>query len=252
VRCPFRATAAADCYGSNIDKNPNLEPSTFICDGNSDNFFTTEPEQNIVSPSGKTPDDLWPIRPGNVRPKNDFSHAYAQADTVDSPCDPDTDQDDVVLHLGGHVGDNEGSHFWGFEFNEVAPENFDLLKEADGDVFILNFNRQVGDLLISFTVPGSGNDPVVLEIFQITGFQPDGDAIFSLATPVLACPDPPDPNERGFTRLETNNFNDVEAPRWNIPVCDPTDDNRGSAEYKRDMVKVLVPRAAKQALQRDS
>jgi aerobic carbon-monoxide dehydrogenase medium subunit len=34
--------------------------------------------------------------------------------------------------------------------------------------------------------------------------------------------------------------------------CDPTDDNRGSAEYKRDMVKVLVPRAAKQALQRDS
>jgi aerobic carbon-monoxide dehydrogenase medium subunit len=34
--------------------------------------------------------------------------------------------------------------------------------------------------------------------------------------------------------------------------CDPTDDNRGSAEYKRDMVKVLVPRAAKEALQRAS
>ena len=32
--------------------------------------------------------------------------------------------------------------------------------------------------------------------------------------------------------------------------CDPTDDNRGSAEYKRDMVKVLVPRAAREALQR--
>ena len=31
--------------------------------------------------------------------------------------------------------------------------------------------------------------------------------------------------------------------------CDPTDDNRGSAEYKRDMVKVLVRRAAKEALQ---
>jgi carbon-monoxide dehydrogenase medium subunit len=32
--------------------------------------------------------------------------------------------------------------------------------------------------------------------------------------------------------------------------CDPTDDNRGSAEYKRDMVKVLVRRAVKEALQR--
>ncbi len=31
---------------------------------------------------------------------------------------------------------------------------------------------------------------------------------------------------------------------------DPMDDNRGSAEYKREMVKVLVPRAAKEALQR--
>ncbi|HWH78308.1 MAG TPA: xanthine dehydrogenase family protein subunit M [Candidatus Binatus sp.] len=34
--------------------------------------------------------------------------------------------------------------------------------------------------------------------------------------------------------------------------CDPTDDNRGSAEYKREMVKVLVQRAAKEALQRAS
>ena len=32
--------------------------------------------------------------------------------------------------------------------------------------------------------------------------------------------------------------------------CDPTDDNRGSAEYKREMVKVLVCRAAQEALQR--
>lgn len=32
--------------------------------------------------------------------------------------------------------------------------------------------------------------------------------------------------------------------------CDPTDDNRGSAEYKRDLVKVLVPRAAEDALRR--
>lgn len=33
---------------------------------------------------------------------------------------------------------------------------------------------------------------------------------------------------------------------------DPVDDNRGSAEYKREMVKVLVRRAAKEALQRAS
>jgi carbon-monoxide dehydrogenase medium subunit len=34
--------------------------------------------------------------------------------------------------------------------------------------------------------------------------------------------------------------------------CDPTDDNRGSADYKREMVKVLVRRAAQEALQRVS
>jgi len=33
--------------------------------------------------------------------------------------------------------------------------------------------------------------------------------------------------------------------------CDPTDDNRGSAQYKREMVKVLVRRAAEEALQRN-
>lgn len=32
--------------------------------------------------------------------------------------------------------------------------------------------------------------------------------------------------------------------------CDPTDDNRGSAEYKLDLVKVLVRRAAQEALRR--
>jgi aerobic carbon-monoxide dehydrogenase medium subunit len=32
--------------------------------------------------------------------------------------------------------------------------------------------------------------------------------------------------------------------------CDPMDDNRGSAEYKREMVKVLVRRAVQQAYQR--
>jgi carbon-monoxide dehydrogenase medium subunit len=32
--------------------------------------------------------------------------------------------------------------------------------------------------------------------------------------------------------------------------CDPTDDNRGSAEYKLDLVKVLVRRAVMEAYQR--
>ena len=34
--------------------------------------------------------------------------------------------------------------------------------------------------------------------------------------------------------------------------CDPTDDNRGSAEYKLDLVKVLVRRSAKEAFERAS
>jgi carbon-monoxide dehydrogenase medium subunit len=34
--------------------------------------------------------------------------------------------------------------------------------------------------------------------------------------------------------------------------CDPSDDNRGSADYKREMVKVLVRRAAEEALARAS
>ena len=33
---------------------------------------------------------------------------------------------------------------------------------------------------------------------------------------------------------------------------DPMDDNRGSAEYKREMVKVLVRRAAQEAVRRAS
>ena len=212
-------TAATDCYGSDIDKV--LEPSTLICDGNSDNVFKTDdPEMNIVSPSGKTPDDVWPVKPGNVRPKNDFSHAYVHADTADSPCDPDALPNNTMLHLGGHVGDNEGSHFWGFEFNENAPVNFDKLKAngALGTNFDLDFNRQVGDLLISITVPGNA-DPVQLVVFEVTAVDPvTGEATFAPAVPIAACPAGTD----GNTELATNQTNNVEAPPWNVPVCDPT------------------------------
>ena len=224
----FAAGTGTDCYGSHIDQV--LAPSTVICDGNSDTKFKNiEPEQNIVSPSGKTPDDVWPVKPGNVRPKNDFSHAYVHAATVDSPCDDDGPvgptgelADDTVLHLGGHVGDNEGSHFWGFEFNKTAPSNFNLLKEADGDSFNLDFNRSLDDFLVSFTVPGSAADPVAVEVFRVTGFQPDNDANFTLAAALPGCPAG---QPQGLTLLTTNDEHDVEAPPWNVPVCDPTADN---------------------------
>ena len=128
-------TAATDCYGSNVDQAGAGLLSAFICDGQSDTAFrTTEPEQNIVSPSGKTPDDKWPVRVGNVRAKNDFSHAYVQATLIDSPCDTDSLANNVALRLGGHVGDNEGDHFWGFEFDKNPPAGFQDLKDNDGDV----------------------------------------------------------------------------------------------------------------------
>jgi hypothetical protein len=221
-------TAAANLYGSDIDKNPSAAGvSTLIGDGNSDSRFTgLEEEQNQVSPAGKTPDDIWPVKPGNVHAKDDFSHAYVHASVVDSPCDSDSDIEDVVLHLGGHVGDNEGSHFWGFEFMSNAPTGFANLKANDGSSFNLDFNRQVGDVLVSFTVPGSGADPVELDLFRVSGFiasgSDAGDAIFS---PLGAQPDCPASAPQGFSLLTTNNFNDVKAPPWNVPVCDPTADN---------------------------
>ena len=33
----------------------------------------------MVSPAGKSPDDKWPVKPGNVHAKDDFSHAYVHA-----------------------------------------------------------------------------------------------------------------------------------------------------------------------------
>ncbi len=210
-------TAAEGCYDSNIDLGTAAGKATLICDGNSDpKFRTLEPEQNIVSPSGKTPDASWPIKAGNVRPKNDFSHSYIHAVLIDSPCDDDALENNIALDLAGHVGDNEGDHFWGWEFDQTVPTNFNQLKNNSGDSFDLGFNRTEGDFLISATVPGNTSNPVLLEVFTVTGFEPNGDAIFSLAEP--ACSD-------DLTTLATNNFNEITAPKWNVPVCDPTADN---------------------------
>ena len=238
-------TAATDLYGSNIDKNPAAGgTSALIGDGNSDSRFRSiETEQNMVSPAGKSPDDKWPVKPGNVHAKDDFSHAYTHASVVDSPCDPDTTADDVVLHLGGHVGDNEGSHFWGFEFMKNAPGGFTNLKANDGSSFTLDFNRSVGDILVSFTVPGSANEPVQLILYRVTGFNADGSANFVQAGALAGCPAA---QPQGFSLLTSNSFNDVEAPPWNIPICDPTGDNGANtcrlANGLTDPEDLLAPR----------
>jgi len=183
-------TAATDCYNSNIDKTSIPGVSAFICDGNTDNHFSgkkgslsDDPELNSVSPSGKSQDPVWPIKAAGVgAAKDDFSHAYVYAKSVDSPCTPnDHTADDTMLTLAGHVGDNEGDHFWGFEFDKNKPTNFDLLKSGNtGSGFNLGFNRSVGDLVVSFTVPGNTSNPVLLEIYKITGFDADGSAQFTL------------------------------------------------------------------------
>jgi hypothetical protein len=242
-------TAATDLYGSNIDKNPAAGgTSALIGDGNSDSRFKNlEPEQNGVSPAGKSPDDKWPVKPVNVHAKDDFSHAYVHASVVDSPCDADATADDVVLHLGGHVGDNEGSHFWGFEFMKNAPGAFTNLKANDGSSFTLDFNRSIGDILVSFTVPGSANEPVQLELFRVNGFVASGtdagDAIFTPAGALAGCPAG---QPQGFSLLTTNSFNSIEAPPWNIPVCDPTADNGANtcrlANGLTDAEDLLAPR----------
>src|SRR5262245_829963 len=213
------------CYGSNIFLGGAVSAasSAFICDGNSDPKLKAFPEKNIVSPSGKTPDASWPIKPGNVRPKNDFSHAYVYTKTAHSPCNTaDPNSQDPILYLGGHVGDNEGDHFWGWEFDKIAPTNFNQLKNNSGDTFNLVFNRSVGDILVSVTVPGSAGALPELEIFKVTGFNADGSAIFTPAGAQAICP-PSAP--QGLSEVETNNVNDVLAPPWNVPVCDPTSED---------------------------
>src|SRR5438093_8698519 len=208
-----------DCFGSDISVNPAVVGTAgLICDGSSDSRFdgnggdaVVEPEQNIVSPGGKQIDDIWNIKQGGVTPKDDFSLAYYLFRTSDSSCDADSDADDRFLVLGGHRGDNEGDAFWGFELSQVPPTRFNDVVSNSGATFDLDFNRTPGDLLVSFTLVGGGTSPL-LEVFAWNG------STFAPAPSLCG-------GTQGDSLLRTNASNDIQAPPWNVPVCDPTSTN---------------------------
>ena len=182
-------TAATNCYNSNIDKNPTATDYqlSFICDGMSDSKFSgkgnslaTQPEKDGVSPAGKQIDPSWPIKAASVNAKDDFSHAMlAFTRTHTSPCAGSTGHDPII-YLAGDRGDNEGDAFWGFEFDQVAPDNFDNLKNHTGTAYNLVFHRTPGDILVSFTNTGGGD--VLLEVFVWNG------STFVLQAPITGCP----------------------------------------------------------------
>src|SRR5256712_3774152 len=207
------------CYGSDISVNPAVAGTAgLICDGSSDSRFdgnggdtVVEPEENIVSPGGKQIDDIWNIKRGSVTPKDDFSHAYYLFRNSDSSCDADTEPNNRFLVLGGHRGDNEGDAFWGFELSQVPPTRFNDVVSNSGATFDLDFNRTPGDLLVSFTLVGGGTSPL-LEVFAWNG------STFAPAPSLCG-------GSQGDSLLRTNSSNDIQAPPWNVPVCDPTSTN---------------------------
>lgn len=217
------AGGVTDCFGSDVAPNPASGGlASFLCDGSSDSRFdgnggdtVVEPEQNIVGPGGKQVSDLWPIKPGSVTGKDDFSHAYAFFWLGDSSCDADTLADDPFIALGGHRGDNEGDAFWGFELNDIAPTGFPALEANAGASFDLDFNRTPSDLLISITLTGGGTNPL-LEVFRWDGL--------TFAPASSSCAANPSASQ-GDSLLRTNPSADILAPPWNIPACDPTGTN---------------------------
>jgi hypothetical protein len=219
----FLHTGAGGCYGSGVAGNAGSGgTSVFLCDGSSDSRFdgnggdtVVEPEQNIVTPGGKQIQDVWNIKAGSVTAKDDFSHAYSFFWYGDSTCDADTVADDPFMALAGHRGDNEGDAFWGFELSDVGPTGFSSLASNGGATFSLDFNRTPGDLLISFTLVGGGTNPL-LEVFRWNG------STFALAP--ASCASNPGASQ-GDSLLRTNPTSDIQAPPWNVPVCDPTSTN---------------------------
>ena len=207
------------CYGSNVSINPNIDGvAAFICDGSADpkfkgsNAIIEYPENNRVTSGHKQNDIVWPVTASQVPGSMDFSHAYVLFRSGDSSCDGTGDNDDNFLVLSGARHDNEGDSFWGFEFNQEEPENFDYLVSNSAADYNLNFNRTVGDLLISFILEGGGTIPV-LEVYQWDGTE------FLLSVPTC------DPGGEDESLLTTNELNDALAPPWNVVVCDPTDTN---------------------------
>lgn len=215
------------CYGSDITVNPLASgTATLMCDGSSDANFdgqggdaVTEPEKNVVGPGGKQTNDIWPVSEGNVTAKDDFSHAYSLFHLGDSTCDSDPAADDPFFVVSGHRGDNEGDAFWGFELSQTAPTGFSGLADNTGGTFDLDFNRTPGDLLVSITLVGGGTNPL-LEVFTWNGS--------TFVQSVTSCPANP-PAAQGDSLLRTNPSNDVQAPPWNVPACDPTATNPSNA-----------------------
>ena len=220
-------TAASDCYGSNIDFAADTGGAVldFICDGHSDSKFSgkggslaNEKEQNVITPSGKTLDDVWPVKPGNNTAKDDFTHAYNAFVFADSVCDADTDADDLFMIAGANRGDNEGTQFWGAELNQTPPAGFDDLLASAGADFSLDFNRTAGDLLAIFDNSSGGN---VIDIKIATW---DGSTYAEQAA--TGCTQAPGTNGNSAAQTngdsDSNTNNAVEAPPWSVPVCDPT------------------------------
>src|SRR2546422_206497 len=80
-----------------------------------------------------------------------------------------------------------------------------------GATFDLDFNRTPGDLLVSFPLVGGGTNPL-LEVFAWNG------TTFAPAPSLCG-------GTQGDSLLRTNASNDIQAPPWNVPVCDPTATN---------------------------
>ena len=217
------SNGSGDCYNSTITVNSAIDGAAgVVCDGTSDPAFKSlEPENSIVSPAGKTPDAVWPIKPGNNTPKNDVTHGYTLIREFDSPCVVGEANDSLIVYLAGERLNNEGDSFWGFELDQEAPTNFEKLTadggSGDGTSFDLEFNRTLGDVLVSVSLQKGGTVPTI-EVYEVTGFEADGDAIFTL-NDGTACAGTP------VSQGQTNGAADALAPPWNVLVCDPSGTN---------------------------
>ena len=216
-------TAAADCYGSDVDFADINGLAAFICDGHADSTLSggdagdlaNEEELNIVI-AGKQFHDVWNItNPGGSAglgtPKSDFTHGYAYLSFGDSCLDEDDDANELFLFMAGHRADNDGAAYWGFEFNQLAPDNFSqVLYPPDDSTSLLVFNHQEGDLLVSGEVQPDG---VQLQLYQYQ-LDPNDPTKWSYTLAPTVC--------SPSSELTTNAEHEIEAPPWAIPVCDKT------------------------------